>query len=243
MESITFQDAQGITQKLKANSFYNVDCMNVLRLMPDKYVDLAICDPPYGLKRHERIEESNRLCKNAKINKWDKKPDKKYFIELFRVTKNQIIFGANNFELPPSEYFIVWDKMQTVDNFASAEYAWTSIKIPAKVFRYSFLQCQEERKRSGKLNPCQKPEALYEWILARYAKPGDLILDTHVGSASSLIACHRANLPFVGFELDKHYYDLASKRLAEEMAQERLVFDTVDEPETEQSTIFDFIAV
>ena len=123
----------------------NEDNMDLMARYEDNYFDLAIVDPPYGIARFgNRVELSNRLCKSAKLNEWDIKPSPEYFKELFRVSKNQIVWGANNFTLPESEYFLIWDKHQTVDNFASAEYAWTNCKKPAKVFRYSihgFAEC------------------------------------------------------------------------------------------------------
>ena len=197
------------------NELYNMDCMEGMRQFPDKYFELAIVDPPYGIARFgNRVELSNRICKEAKINKWDIKPTQEYFDELFRVSENQIIWGANNFNLPSTEYFIVWDKQQTVDNFASAEYAWTNIKMPAKVFRYAIHKEMAERKgEGGKIHPTQKPIKLYEWLLTNYAKQGDKILDTHVGSASSLIACHNYGFDYIGFEIDKEYYEAAKERL------------------------------
>jgi site-specific DNA-methyltransferase (adenine-specific) len=191
---------------------------------PDKYFDLAIVDPPYGIARFgNRVEVSNRICKEAKINKWDIAPTPQYFEELKRVSKNQIIWGANNFILPKTEYFIVWDKQQTVDNFASAEYAWTNCKMPAKVVRYAIHKEMATRKYDGgKIHPTQKPVALYKWLLKNYAKPGDLILDTHVGSASSLIACHDMGFDAVGFELDPDYYKASKQRLEDFMAQPKL---------------------
>ena len=203
-----------------------MDCMVGMKQFPDKYFDLAIVDPPYGIARFgNRVELSNRICKEAKINKWDIKPTQEYFDELFRVSKNQIIWGANNFTLPNTEYFIIWDKEQTVDNFASAEYAWTNCKMPAKVFRYSIHKVMQERKQDGgKIHPTQKPIALYKWLLKNYAKKGDKILDTHVGSASSLIACYQMNFDYIGFEIDKDYYEKALKRMADEMAQISLFY-------------------
>lgn len=211
---------------LELNKFYNMDCMEGMKQFPDKYFELAIVDPPYGIARFgNRVELSNRLCKEAKINKWDIKPTQEYFDELFRVSKNQIIWGANNFTLPNTEYFIIWDKQQTVDNFASAEYAWTNCKMPAKVFRYSIHKVMSDRKaEGGKIHPTQKPIALYKWLLKNYAKEGDKILDTHVGSASSLIACYQMNFDYIGFELDKEYFDKATKRIADEMAQISLFY-------------------
>ena len=206
---------------LELNGFYNMDCMEGMKQLPDKYFELAIVDPPYGIARFgNRVELANRICKDAKINKWDKKPTKQYFDELFRVSQNQIIWGANNFNLPETEYFIVWDKMQTVDNFASAEYAWTNCKMPAKVFRYSIHKEMADRKSNGgKIHPTQKPVALYDWLLNNYAKKGDKILDTHVGSASSLIACHQMGFKYVGFELDEDYFKSATARLEAVKAQ------------------------
>ena len=215
-----------MSKMLKLNKLYNMDCMEGMKQFPDKYFELAIVDPPYGIARFgNRVELSNRICKEAKINKWDIKPTQEYFDELFRVSKNQIIWGANNFTLPNTEYFIIWDKEQTVDNFASAEYAWTNCKMPAKVFRYSIHKVMQERKQDGgKIHPTQKPIALYKWLLKNYAKKGDKILDTHVGSASSLIACYQMNFDYIGFEIDKDYYEKALKRMADEMAQISLFY-------------------
>lgn len=198
-------------------NLYNIDCMLAMAGMPDKAFDLAIIDPPYGIARFgNRIELSNRIYKEAKINKWDIKPSKEYFEQLFRVSKSQIIWGANNFNLPSSEYFIVWDKMQTVDNFASAELAYTNIKKPAKVFRYAI---HKEIAGRIKIHPTQKPVKLYEWLLKNYAKQGDKILDTHLGSGSSAIACYNMGFDLEGYELDKDYYEAACKRLTDHKRQ------------------------
>ena len=217
--------------KYKLNNFYNEDCLEAMKEMPDKYFDLAIVDPPYGLERHKR--GSLRIDKGDKAASgllWDIKPTPEYFDELFRVSKNQIIWGANNFNLPNTEYFIVWDKQQTVDNFASAEYAWTNCKMPAKVFRYSIHKVMSDRKEEcGKIHPTQKPVALYKWLLTNYAKPGDKILDTHVGSASSLIACHDLGFEYLGFELDKDYYNQATKRLERHKSQMNMFIDFLKE--------------
>ena len=182
------------------NIAFNMDCMEGMKQYPDKYFELAIIDPPYGLERHQR--GSLRIDKSGKSENgllWDIAPTQDYFDELFRVSKNQIIWGANNFTLPKTEYFIIWDKQQTVDNFASAEYAWTNCKIPAKVFRYSIHKTMSDRKKDGgKIHPTQKPVALYKWILNNYAKEGDKILDTHLGSGSSRIACYDYQFDFTG---------------------------------------------
>ena len=204
--------------------YFNEDCMAGMARYPDKYFDLAIVDPPYGLERHKRgslrIDHTNKASNGLD---WDIAPTKDYFDELFRISKNQIIWGANNFVLPKTEYFVVWDKQQTVDNFASAEYAWTNCNMPAKVFRYAIHKEMATRKdNGGKIHPTQKPVPLYKWLLKKYAKQGDLILDTHVGSASSLIACHDMGFDAVGFELDADYYKASKQRLEDFMAQPKL---------------------
>lgn len=209
---------------LELNGFYNMDCMDGMKQFPDKFFELAIVDVPYGVLD----KQGGRIDANFKANKWDVKPTKEYFDQLFRISQNQIIWGANNFILPETEYFIVWDKMQTVDNFASAEYAWTNCKIPAKVFRYSIHKEMADRKQNGgKIHPTQKPVALYTWLLNNYAHKGDKILDTHVGSASSLIACHQMGFKYVGFEIDEDYFKSATARLEAVKSQ----ISIFDEPE------------
>ena len=193
---------------------FNMDCLEAMKKYPDNYFELAIVDPPYGIARFgNRVELSNRLCNSAKLNTWDVKPTKEYFTELFRVSKFQIIWGANNFTLPNTEYFIIWDKHQTVENFASAEYAWTNIKKPAKICHHSIHKVIATRKENGgKIHPTQKPVYLYRWLLKNYAKPNDKILDTHLGSGSSRIACDMEGYDFIGFEIDKDYFDDSVKR-------------------------------
>lgn len=212
---------------MELKGFYNMDCMEGMKEIPDKYFDLAIVDPPYGLARLEnKSEKSNRFDSNAKMNEWDRKPTEEYFNELFRVSKKQIIWGANNFTLPNTEYFIVWDKQQSVDNFASAEFAWTNIKMPAKIFHYGVMKMVSARtKEGGKIHPTQKPVALYKWLLTNYAKAGDKILDTHVGSASSLIACYDLGFEYLGFELDEYYYRMAAERLEKHKSQLNMFLD------------------
>lgn len=155
-----------------------------------------------------------------KIIAWDVAPGKEYFDELFRVSRNQIIWGGNYFELPPTRNFVVWRKLTISENFsmAMAEYAWVSMNGNAKVF-----ECAPQgNAKETRFHPTQKPIALYTWLLKNYAKPGYKILDTHVGSASSLIACHRAGLEYWGFEIDKTYYEKARERLERECAQVRM---------------------
>ena len=202
----------------------NEDNMELMARYPDKYFDLAIVDPPYGIARFgNRVELSNRLCKSAKLNEWDVKPNKEYFEELFRISKFQIIWGANNFILPTTEYFIIWNKQQTVENFASAEYAWTNVKKPAQIFDYSIHKTMADRKEEGgKIHPTQKPVALYKWILDKYAKQGDKILDTHLGSGSIAIACHDYGFDLTACELDTDYFNAAMKRIADHKKQIKL---------------------
>jgi site-specific DNA-methyltransferase (adenine-specific) len=202
----------------------NEDNMQLMARYPDNYFDLAIVDPPYGIARFgNRVELSNRLCKSAKLNEWDIKPNEEYFSELFRVSKYQIIWGANNFILPTTEYFIIWNKQQTVENFASAEYAWTNIKKPAQIFDYSIHKTMADRKEEGgKIHPTQKPVALYKWLLDKYAKQGDKILDTHLGSGSIAIACHDLGFDLTACELDTDYFNAAMKRIADHKKQIKL---------------------
>ena len=152
-----------------------------------------------------------------KIISWDVAPEREYFEELFRISRNQIIWGGNYFELPPTRCFLIWRKLSISDSFsmAMAEYAWTSFNKNAKVF-----ECAPQGKPDDpRFHPCQKPLALYRWILENYAHEGDTILDTHVGSASSLIACEQLGYKYVGFEIDEVYYKKAVERIKRETAQ------------------------
>lgn len=171
----------------------------------------------------EQAEVGTRNTK--KIITWDVAPEKEYFEELFRISRNQIIWGGNYFALPPTRCFVVWKKLTISENFsmAMAEYAWTSFNSNAKVFEYA-----PQDPTGQRFHPTQKPVALYEWLISRYAKEGDVILDTHVGSASSLIACRNTNHKYVGFEIDPEYYRQAKERL---------------DRETAQMNIYDFIGV
>jgi site-specific DNA-methyltransferase (adenine-specific) len=151
------------------------------------------------------------------VRHWDIAPPPEYFKELFRVSKNQIIWGGNYFNLPPTRCFVVWRKPNVTETFTMAmcEYAWTSFNANAKWWEGA----PQGTKTDPRFHPTQKPIALYEWLLSNYANHGDKILDTHVGSASSLVACHHQGFKFVGFEIDEEYYRLASERLEAEKAQ------------------------
>tara|TARA_R110001632_G_scaffold14790_1_gene49420 strand:- start:20 stop:649 length:630 start_codon:yes stop_codon:yes gene_type:complete len=204
----------------------NENNMQLMARYQDNYFDLAIVDPPYGIERFKK--GSLRFDKTDKAKNglsWDSKPTDEYFRELFRVSKNQLIWGANNFTLPPTEYFCIWDKKQTVDNFATAEYCYVSmgLKKPAKLFTYSIHKTMADRKtEGGKIHPTQKPVKLYEWLLMNYAKEGDKILDTHLGSGSIALACHNLNFDLTACELDTEYFDAAMKRLGNHQLQTKL---------------------
>lgn len=214
--------------------YYNEDCMVGMARYPDKYFDLAIVDPPYGIGwDKDNLEKYNstscadwigRKPKGYKKNDWDiGRPSVDYFIELKRVSKNQIIWGGNYFSdyLEPSGGWIVWDKGVVMPTFSDGELAWTNMKNSLKIIKMlwaGYRKCEE----TDRIHPTQKPVALYKWLLKNYAKQGDLILDTHVGSASSLIACHDMGFDAVGFELDADYYKASKQRLEDFMAQPRL---------------------
>lgn len=208
-------------QKYQADNItlYQADCMEMLSQIPDKYYELAIIDPPYGIERFkhgslrfDKIEE----YKNGL--EWNCKPTKQYFTELLRVTHKAIIWGANNFKLPPTEYFVIWNKMQTVNNFATCEYAWTNCKQPAKMFNFSIHQHNQVKK----IHPTQKPVKLYEWLLREYAQEGNKILDTHGGSMSIAIACYNFNFALTLFEIDEDYYNAGVQRFRKHRLQQRL---------------------
>ena len=211
---------------------YNLDCMDAMKEFPDKFFDLAIVDPPYGIgesgrKNHTRSKMAISKKYPAFAGNDEKPPDAGYFKELLRVSKNQIIWGANHFisRIPyDSHCWIVWDKDNGNTDFADCELAWTSFNTAVRKFKYKWQGMLQENMaaKEERIHPTQKPVALYTWLLNKYAKPGFKILDTHVGSASSLVACHRAGLECWGFEIDKFYYDKAKERLKREMAQQRL---------------------
>ena len=200
----------------------NDDCMNVMKDYEDNHFDLAICDPPYGLgedgaKNHSR----GLLAKATKYasKNWDKNPPtKEYFDELIRISKNQIIFGANHFisRIPyDSSCWIVWDKDNAGTDFADCELAWTSLNGAVRKFRFRWNgMLQEDMKNKEiRIHPTQKPVKLYEWLLNNYAEKGQKILDTHLGSGSIAIACHYFGVDLVGIEIDKEYYDKAKDRI------------------------------
>ena len=200
-----------------------MDCMEGMKQFPDKYFELAIVDPPYGIGMDGQKES---ICKNPKHNRklhkkkdWDNSiPSKEYFKELERVSKNQIIWGANYFVKhleKGTKGWVVWDKGQHGLTMSDCELAYSSFSCPTRVVVINRV----ELLKDGTIHPTQKPVKLYKWLLANYAKPGDKILDTHVGSGSSLIACYEYGFDFIGFEIDKDYYEAAQKRLQAVMSQ------------------------
>ena len=201
------------------NIVHNVDCMIGMSEYPDKHFDLAVVDPPYGINASEMTMGSGKNKKYKKGKFWDKKkPDEIYFTELFRVSKNQIIWGGNYFILPISKCWIFWDKGIYGDtDFADGELAWTSFDKVLRIakIRYRGILGSDDIR----IHPTQKPVKLYDWILTHYAKPGMNILDTHVGSGSSRIAADKHGLDFIGYELDLDYWTAQEKRYSDYKSQ------------------------
>ena len=188
----------------------NEDNMELMARYPDNYFDLAIVDPPYGININESIGRyKGQKHSGAKKVTWDNEiPNQQYFNQLFRVSKNQIIWGGNYFNLKPCKCFLIWDKLFSDElSFSMYELAWTSFDTTAKGFKYN------PASDRPKLHPTQKPVALYKWLLDKYAKPTDKILDTHLGSGSIAIACHDYGFDLTACELDKEYFDKAMQRI------------------------------
>ena len=223
------------------DGFYNMDCLSGMKEFPDNYFDLAIVDPPYGgvtqggyMKRGENmaVGTGRGVSKGYNLALWGQPaPKPEYYRELFRVSKNQIIWGGNYFtdNLPASQGWIVWDKENGTTDFADFEMAWTSFNRVSRMFRFRWngMLQGDMKDKEFRIHPTQKPVRLYEWILRNYAQPGQRILDTHVGSGSSLIACHRFRCPYVGFEIDPDYYAKAKARIDAEQAQ-MSIFDYME---------------
>ena len=205
---------------------HNADCMDFMRELPDKYYDLAIVDPPYGIGASKGVGLHSRRKFQKSEKEWDNEvPKEQYWSELFRVSKNQIVCGANYFieYLYSSKSFICWVKNNPAPNFAQAELLWTSTNVNGKVYN-SEKQIQHEIMwEGGSIHPTQKPVKLYEWLLMNYAKEGDKILDTHGGSGSICIACHNLGFDLDWIELDKDYFDAATKRFKQHAAQLRII--------------------
>ncbi|MDD5353128.1 MAG: DNA methyltransferase [Candidatus Omnitrophica bacterium] len=193
------------------------DCLDVMKGIPDKSIDLVLTDPPYGIERFKNVEKETSGCfakrgtfKNA--SQWNNlKPDERHWQEIFRISKNQIIWGGNNFTLPNTEYFIIWDKKQAMPNFARCEYAWVSmgLKSPAKIFEYSINKVNH----SERFHPTSKPVKLFKWIIKEYSKEIDIILDPFMGSGTTAVACKELGRRYIGIEISEKYCEIARKRL------------------------------
>lgn len=207
--------------------------MEYMKTMPDNYADLAICDPPYGISASEKNSTSKFQSKRSATKskdyggqRWDDYvPNEDYFVELMRVSKNQIVWGVNYY---PYTCFtggrIYWDKCVTMPTYSDGELAYCSLINSLKSIKIAWhgMIQKDMKNKEQRIHPTQKPIALYKWLLKNYAKQGDKILDTHVGPASSLIACHDLGFDAVGFELDADYYKASKQRLEDFMAQPRL---------------------
>ena len=205
----------------------NIDCMEYMATLPDKAFDLAIVDPPYGIGMMDSDNKSRgklAIAKDYKKLNDSKPPEINYFKELQRVSRHQVIWGANHFITKnpvDSSCWLVWDKVNGNNDFADCELAWTSFKTAVRIFRYRWngMLQQNMKNKEHRIHPTQKPVALYDWILRNYAKPGQRILDTHLGSGSSAIAAHYFGCDFVGCEIDVDYFNAAKERFDRETRQ------------------------
>lgn len=227
-----------------------MDCMEGMKQIPDKYFNLAIVDPEYGRKEHGGKDRRGLVKQrngsqiyvaggNYKKKNWDNSPaDEKYFKELFRVSQNQIIWGENYMPILLGTGRIIWDKCNDGSDQSDCEIAYNSLTNRVDIFRYmwrgmmqgksiteGYIQQGDKSKNETRIHPTQKPVALYKWLLKNYAKAGDKILDTHVGSASSLIACYDMGFEYLGFELDPDYYKMAVERIERHKSQLNLLID------------------
>ena len=212
-----------------------MDCMDGMKMYPEKYFDLACVDPPYGIgiaNMNMGIGKTKKASK-AKNRKWKPKdwdkntPTEAYFVEVRMVCIDLIIWGGNYFNLHPCKHYIIWDKeIPNGLSFADCEFAWTSFNNAPRMFRHSaYLD------KKGKFHPTQKPVALYDWIFKNYAKPRQKILDTHLGSGSSRIAAEKSGLHFVGFEIDEEYFNASIERFENHVKQPRLQLEVRELPE------------
>ena len=216
---------------------FNMDCMEAMKQFPDKYFDLAVVDPPYGIKAAKYTRGGKQYGHSVAPSAdygcatWDNAPpDNEYFNELRRVSKNQIVWGANHFisRFPmDSSCWVVWDKENGDNGYADCELAWTSFTCAVRIFRFRWqgmLQGDMKHKET-RIHVTQKPVALYTWLYERFAKPGDKILDTHLGSGSSRIAAYEMGLDFTGYEINKVIFDLEEERFKSHTAQMNLFID------------------
>ena len=232
-------DAKPMLPAVPSSVVYNEDCVEALKRFNDNHFDLAIVDPPYGIGADKaqnnaamqriKAEGKSKAGRGWKLyadTDWDNEtPNAEYWNELFRVSKNQIVWGGNYFTdyLHPSMGWIMWDKGQRDFSLADGELAWTSFNKALRIFEMSRGKAlAKNNEQGGRFHPTQKPEMLYSWILQNYAKAGDLILDTHLGSGSSRIAAYKGGFNFVGYEISKDYYEAQEKRFKDFVSQLRL---------------------
>lgn len=211
-------------QPVVGSTVFNENCMDVMARYPDKFFDLAIVDPYYGIQDKLKRNQYGMLKSISKYNPdTDLKPPPEYWKELFRVSENIIAFGGNYFDLPISSGWIVWDKNNGKSNFADGELAWTSFNKSLRIFKHTWCG-GSARNETGKdkVHPFQKPVGLYDWVLKKYAKRGQKILDTHLGSGSSRISCYKNGFEFVGCEIEKEYFDEQEVRFKEFVSQLRI---------------------
>lgn len=199
---------------LELNRLYNMDCMEGMAQFPDKYFELAIVDPPY---RDTNEPDQWLRANNGNMKEWLPAPKKDYFDELFRISVNQIVWGGNYFTnyLEPNNNWVIWHKLNEGVHFSMCEMAWSSIR--------KNVQLKRMLPEKDKIHPTQKPVDLYRWLLKNYAEQGDKIIDTHVGSGSSIIACIDYGFEYIGFEIDKDYCEKAQQRIDDYKAQGRLL--------------------
>lgn len=224
--------------KTPISEVFNCDCMEYMKGLPDGFADLAICDPPYGIG--DRLSNGGGKLKNTpmatlyrKSRKWDDvKPGDWFFQEVFRVSKNSIIWGGNYFVLPPSRGIIFWDKEQYLNTLSQFELGWTSFDCPAKVFRLVSTDLL-------RFHPTQKPIALYKWLLTNYAKPGQTIFDPIMGSQSSRIAAWDMGFDYYGCELDEDYFRDGCKRFEQHRANKTSLFEPGQMYQFEQQKLFE----
>ena len=225
---------------------YNINCMEYMKTLPDGFFDLAICDPPYTHKENGQIQggrfhggrftryaERKGVKTQEELQAWDVQPDREWFEEICRVSKNQIIWGANYFDfMPMTRCFIVWDKKQSEHfSMAMCEYAWTSFNQNAKIYRQ-----QPQSKTDSRFHPTQKPVELYGWLIQNYAKSGDKIFDPMMGSQTSRIAAYKLGYDYWGCELDETYFKLGCVFFEQECLNKTLLSDGTS---VQQLTIFD----
>jgi site-specific DNA-methyltransferase (adenine-specific) len=226
--------AKHVLPAVPSSEVYLEDCVTALKRYADNHFDLAIVDPPYGINwtktinysEKQKIHQNKKGYKTHSVKEWDNAiPTAEYWSELFRVSKNQIVWGANYMTefLPPSRCWIVWDKKGENFTAINNELAWTSFESRVKIFsRVNGMDKGFMNKDGGGIHPTEKPVALYAWVLHHYAQPNDLILDTHLGSGSSRIAAYKGGFNFVGFEIDSEYYEKQEKRFNDFKSQLRL---------------------